>query len=74
MWYVAAENPRTTSLIEKTAIYGWALVSDVYLALEITLYIPYGDFFSMEDTSSQGRFCLCPGEDLIEMLGTAGPA
>jgi hypothetical protein len=27
MWYVAAENPRTTPLIEKRAIYGWALAS-----------------------------------------------
>jgi hypothetical protein len=27
MWYVAAENPRTTLLIEKRAIYGWALTN-----------------------------------------------
>ncbi|MDY6953174.1 MAG: hypothetical protein SWE60_16830 [Thermodesulfobacteriota bacterium] len=26
MWYVAAENPRTTPLIEKRAIYGWTPV------------------------------------------------
>jgi hypothetical protein len=25
MWYVAAENPRRTPLIEKRAIYGWKL-------------------------------------------------